>query len=319
MENIVVLDGYTLNPGDLSWEQLKALGNVSIYERSNYNEILDRAKDATVVITNKCPLDQQIIEQLPSLKHIAVSATGYNIVDVKVATDRNISISNVPGYGTTAVAQHVFAMILRVANRIAENAQSVAKGKWSNHKDWCYWEYPITELKDKVMGIVGLGAIGNQVAQIARAFGMKLLVNDRSPEKKQSPDITFTDITSVFSNADFISLHCPLTESNKEFVNQSLLNKMKSNAVLINTGRGALINELDLASALSEKKIAAACLDVLTKEPPLADNPLIGLKNCFITPHNAWAAKESRARLLNILTENIKCFMEGKPQNIVNG
>ncbi len=319
MENIVVLDGYTLNPGDLSWEALENLGNVHVYDRSTKKEVLERAKNASVVVTNKCPIDQEVIGHLTSLRHIAVSATGYNIVDVEKATAKKISISNVPGYGTTAVAQHVFAMILRVANHIAENADSVANGKWSQNKDWCYWEFPIVELKDKVMGIVGLGAIGSQVANIAKAFGMQILVNDRSPEKKQSPDIEFTDIETLFSKADYLSLHCPLTEQNEAFVNKTLLKKMKKSAVLINTGRGALINEKDLAEILKNKEIAAACLDVLSQEPPTANHPLVGIENCHITPHNAWAAKESRARLLNILVENIRGFLEGNPKNIING
>jgi glycerate dehydrogenase len=258
------------------------------------------------------------MDLLPKLKHIAVSATGYNIVDTQAAKERGITVSNAPGYGTSAVVQHVFAMILEVSNHIAANAASVAKGKWAKHPDFCFWEYPITEIENKTLGIVGLGAIGSSVAKVAQAFGMKVLVNDRSPEKKQAPSLEFTDVESVFSKADYITLHCPLTDANQGFVNKALIDKMKKNAVLVNTGRGALINENDLAEALKENKIAAACLDVLTQEPPTADNPLIPLKNCYITPHNAWAAKEARERLMDILTENIKGFLAGELKNIVN-
>jgi len=319
MAEIVALDGYTLNPGDLSWKSIEDMGNFKVYDRTSTAQVLERAHNAEIVIINKCAMDAGIIEQLPKLKHIAVSATGYNVVDIDIAKEKGISVSNIPGYGTSAVAQHVFAMILEVSNQVAANAISVADGKWARHNDWCYWEYPITELENKTLGIVGLGAIGGKVAKIAQAFGMKLLINDRSPEKKQAPGFIFTDVETVFSEADYITLHCPLTNANLEFVNKALIDKMKKTSVLINTGRGALINEVDLAEALKEDKIKAACLDVLTKEPPSIDNPLTSLENCYITPHNAWAAKDARERLMGILSENIKCFIEGKPKNIVNG
>ncbi len=318
MKNIVVLDGYTLNPGDLDWKPIEELGKITVYDRTPAEKVIERCAEAEIVITNKCVLDKEIIEQLPNLKYIAVSATGYNVVDAKTASEKDILISNVPGYGSSAVAQHVFALILEISNHIAANANSVAQGKWTNCPDFCYWEYPINELENKTLGIVGFGAIGQRVAKIALAFGMNVIVKDRSPEKKKTAGIEFVDLDTVFENADFITLHCPLTSDNEQFVNKDMLSKMKKSASLINTGRGGLINEKDLAEALKNKTIAYAGLDVLSKEPPPKDNPLIGIENCFITPHNAWAAKEARERLLYIMAENIKSFLDGNPKNIVN-
>ncbi|UZR96026.1 D-2-hydroxyacid dehydrogenase [Chondrinema litorale] len=318
MKNIVVLDGYTLNPGDLDWKPIEELGKITVYDRTPAEEVIKRCADAEIVITNKCVLDKEILKQLPNLKYIAVSATGYNVVDAESASEKNILISNVPGYGSSAVAQHVFALILEISNHIAANASSVDQGKWTNCPDFCYWEYSINELENKTLGIVGFGAIGQRVAKIALAFGMKVIVKDRSPEKKKTAGVEFVEIDTVFANADFITLHCPLTSENEQFVNKNMLSKMKKSASLINTGRGGLINEADLAAALKTNTIAYAGLDVLSSEPPQKDNPLIGLDNCFITPHNAWAAKEARERLLQIIAKNIKSFLDGSPQNIVN-
>ncbi|WP_020527872.1 D-2-hydroxyacid dehydrogenase [Flexithrix dorotheae] len=314
---IVVLDGFTLNPGDLTWDSLENFGECHIYERSTRNEVLQRAIDAEIVITNKVVLDKGILDQLPNLKYIGVSATGYNIVDIKAAKEKGVTVTNVPGYGSSAVAQHTFALILALSNRLTENAQSVNKGKWSKNKDWCFWDFPIMELSGKTIGIVGFGEIGRQVAKIAQGFGMKVISFHKHPERDKMPGVIFVDLETLFSDSDVISLHCPLTEENKGFIDEALLGKMKKSAFLINTSRGPLINEKDLALCLTHKKITGAGLDVLSEEPPQANHPLIGLENCIVTPHNAWAAKESRQRLMNILVNNIEKYMDGSPVNVI--
>ena len=314
---IVVLDGFALNPGDLSWNNLKNLGECQIFDRTRPEDVFDRINDAEVVITNKVLIGKLLIDRLPSLKYIGVSATGYNVVDVSAASQRNIVVTNIPAYSTDSVAQLVFSHILNVANRVEFHANSVREGQWTINPDFAYWRTPQMELAGKTLGIIGLGRIGRKVAEIGHAFGMNVIFQNRS-QKAELPDgMAQKSIEEVFSESDFVSLNCPLTAENSAFVNQALLQTMKSTAVLINTGRGGLINENDLAEALNSGKIAAACLDVLSAEPPLSQNPLISARNCFITPHIAWATSEARQRLMDITVENVTCFMTGIPQNVV--
>ena len=314
---IVVLDGYALNPGDLSWKNLQEIGDCVIYDRTNPTELLERSNDAEVLITNKVIINRTIIDQLPKLKYIGVTATGYNVVDVQAANDHGILVTNIPAYSTDSVAQLVFSHILNVANRVELHANSVKCGDWSSCPDFSYSKSPQVELSGKTLGIIGFGRIGRRVAEIGAAFGMKVVFQNRSIRADVSARMSQKNLQEVFSESDFISLNCPLTAENVEFVNMELLKTMKQAAVLINTGRGALINEKDLAEALNSGIIKAACLDVLSAEPPKADNPLISAKNCFITPHMAWATFEARERLLTITIENIKCFISGNYQNIV--
>lgn len=315
--NIVVLDGYTLNPGDLSWEQLEQLGDCRIYDRTAPEKVVERARRAEILLTNKTPVTAADMEQLPNLKYIGVLATGYNIVDVEAAKERNIVVTNVPTYGTDSVAQHTFAHILNLTNRVGEHAQSVTRGDWTMSPDWCYWNYPLIELRDLTIGIVGFGRIGKAVARLANAFGMKVLFHDPTPP----PDAENgepADLDKLFRESDIVSLHCPLSDENEKFVNKERLASMKKSAFLINTSRGQLVDEDALADALNSSGIAGAGLDVLSLEPPPADHPLLTAKNCFITPHNAWATKASRTRLMNIVIENIQAFLNGRPQNVVS-
>jgi glycerate dehydrogenase len=314
---IVVLDGYALNPGDLSWEGLKSLGDCQIFDRTKPEEVFSRISDVEAVITNKVIIDKHMLSQLPVLEYIGVTATGYNVVDVLAATERNIVVTNIPAYSTDSVAQLVFSHILNVANRVELHANSVKAGNWTRNPDFAYWKTPQTELAGKTLGIVGFGRIGRKVAEIALAFGMKVVFQNRSVKNDIPDGILQKSLPEVFAESDFVSLNCPLTAENNAFVNKMLIETMKSSAVLINTGRGALINETDLAEALNSGRIAAACLDVLSTEPPLQQNPLIYAKNCFITPHIAWATFEARQRLMNITVENLKDYLSGNPKNVV--
>ncbi len=314
---IVVLDGFALNPGDLSWNSLLKLGDCQIYDRTKPEDVFDRIGDAEVVITNKVLFQKSLIERLPQLKYIGVTATGYNVVDIQAAVDKNVVVTNIPAYSTDSVAQLVFSHILNVVNRVELHANSVTAGDWTINPDFTYWCTPQIELAGKTLGIIGFGQIGRKVAQIAQAFGMKVIFQNRSVITNIPEGISQKSQFEVFSESDFISLNCPLTPDNSAFVNQQLLQSMKSTAVLINTGRGGLINEADLADALNSGRIAAACLDVLSTEPPLATNPLISAENCFITPHVAWATLEARQRLMNITVDNLKCFLSGNPQNVI--
>lgn len=311
---IVITDGHTLNPGDLSWASFEKLGNTEYYERTAAVETIERTFAADIIIANKTIINADVINAASHLKMIAVTATGYNNVDTAAAKKKNIAVCNVPGYGTHSVAQHTFALLLELTNSVGPNAASVAKGEWQTAKDWCYSVKPVIELKDKTIGIIGMGKIGKQVAAVADAFGMKVLYHGGSATEKYCKKANLYD---VFIKSDFVSLHCPLTSANKEFVNRELLGLMKPTAYLINTARGALINEKDLSRVLYQNKIAGAALDVLSKEPPEKNNPLTGLPNCIITPHNAWISKEARQRIMDITLENIKAFMKGKPQNVV--
>jgi len=314
---IVVLDGFAMNPGDLSWENLKKLGECAIFDRTKPEEVLERAIGADVLITNKVIINKELMNNLPTLKYIGVTATGYNVVDVQAASERNIVVTNIPAYSTNSVAQLVFSHILNVANRVELHATSVRNEEWTQNPDFSYSKSPQIELAGKTLGIVGFGLIGRKVAEIGLAFGMKVIFQNRSEKADLPSGITQKSLSKVFAESDFVSLNCPLTAENAEFVNRDLLKTMKPTAVLINTGRGGLVNEQDLADALNSGQLLAACLDVLSKEPPMPENPLVSAKNCFITPHIAWATSEARQRLLTITTDNLKSFIASNPQNVV--
>ncbi len=317
MPRIVILDGYTLNPGDLDWSALSAIGDLTVYDRTPPELILERAAGAEIVLTNKTPLTREIIAGLPEMKYIGVLATGYNVVDTAAARERGIPVTNVPGYGTAAVAQHVFALLLELTQRTGLHSDSVRAGDWTRSPDWCYWRTPLVELSGLTMGIVGFGAIGRAVARIAHAFGMQVIAATRTPRADEG-GVTFTGVDDLFRRADVVSLHCPLTPETQGLVNAARLAAMKPSAFLINTGRGPLIVEQDLAGALHRGTIAGAALDVLSSEPPAADNPLPAAPNCLITPHLAWAALASRRRLLDTVAENIRAFLSGSPVHVVN-
>ncbi|MCU7547682.1 D-2-hydroxyacid dehydrogenase [Chitinophagaceae bacterium LB-8] len=312
---IVVTDGFTLNPGDLSWAPVEKLGELIIYDRMPAHTIVEHCKDAEVVLTNKVPFTAETLQQLPLLKFIGVTATGYNVIDIEAAKKQGIIVCNVPAYGTASVAQHTFALLLELTNRVGVHATSVASGEWVAAKDWCYTKFPLTELDGKTIGIVGLGNIGQQTAKIAKAFGMQVLYTGRN--KKDTDLGEFTDMNTLFAQSDVVSLHLPLTNENNQFVNRDLLQLMKPSSFLINTSRGPLINEHDLADALNEGRIAGAAVDVLSVEPPKDTNPLLKAKNCIITPHNAWMSREARQRVMDITAKNLEAFLSGRPINIV--
>jgi glycerate dehydrogenase len=315
---IVVLDGYTLNPGDLSWQELEALGDCTIYERSGTEEVVPRAQDAEIVLTNKAMLLRAVIERLPRLKYVGVIATGYNIVDIEAARERNISVTNVPSYGTASVAQMTFAHVLNLTQHVAHHAESVAKGDWSKSIDWCYWHHPLVELAGLTMGIVGLGHIGRAVAALAQAFGMTVIAIDALPTTNIPAGIERVDLEQLFRRSDVLSLHCPLTPETERLVNADRLALMKPTALLVNTSRGPLIDEQALAAALNRGQIGGAGLDVLAEEPPPPDHPLLSAKNCYVTPHIAWATRAARARLLQTVVDNVRAFLAGRPKNVVN-
>lgn len=315
---IVVLDGYTLNPGDLSWDALRALGPCEIYDRMPDDQVVKRAAEAEVILTNKKVLTREQIGALPKLKYIGVTATGYNIVDVAAARERGIIVTNVPAYGTRSVAQMTMALLLELALHVGHHAQTVRDGRWTRSPDFCYWDFPLIELDGLTAGIVGFGRIGRAVADLAAAFGMKVLVHSRTVPAQLPSYVQFVDLESLFRGSDVISLHCPLTLETKHLVNAERLSWMKHTAFLLNTSRGPLIDEHALAKALNSDRIAGAGLDVLAEEPPPADNPLLRAKNCLITPHIAWATRAARARLMQVAVANVRAFLQGKPQNVVN-
>ena len=312
---IVVLDGYCLNPGDLSWEAMGSLGDLQVYDRTSPSELLERAEGAEVLITNKTLISDKDMDALPELKYIGVLATGYNVVDVEAAKQKGIVVTNIPAYSTRSVAQMVFAHILNITQRVEHYACLNRHGKWSDSADFSYWDTELIELDGKWMGLVGFGNIGQATARIALAFGMKVAVYTSKPQSDLPEGIIKMDLDQLFSTCDVVSLHCPLTPSTKEMVNAKRLNLMKPNAILINTGRGPLVNEQDLADALNEGRIMAAGIDVLSIEPADPSNPLLSARNCFITPHIAWATKEARTRLMQIAVSNLKEFLNG---NVVN-
>jgi glycerate dehydrogenase len=313
---IVVLDGYVLNPGDLSWEGVKELGDCIIYDRTSAEQIFERAKGADVLITNKVVVDGELISKLPDLKYIGVLATGYNVVDTISAKKSGVVVTNIPAYSTASVAQMVFSHILNYAQNVSVHANSVAAGEWTKSVDFAYWKTPQMELEGKTLGIVGFGQIGQAVAKIGLAFGMKVIFSNRS-KKETNLDAEQVVLETLFAESDFISINCPLTPENAGFINKATISKMKPTAFLVNTGRGALVNEQDLADALNSGKIAGAGLDVLSVEPAKPENPLPNAKNCYITPHIAWATFEARSRLMKIAEENLKAFFEGNPINTV--
>jgi glycerate dehydrogenase len=314
-EIIIITDGHTLNPGDLTWKAFEEFGTVKIYDFTPEDLIMQRCQDATIIVTNKTPISKGIISACRNLKLIAVTATGYDVVDIQYAATHGVQVCNVPGYGTDSVAQHTFSLILELTNHVGLNSQSVRKGEWSAQDEFCYAKAPITELRGKTLGVVGYGKIGKRVGEIGSAFGMNILYSV-SP---QSKDPRAKPVEQLFSEGDIVSLHCPLTKENRGFVNYSLLSSMKRSSLLINTARGQLINENDLSTALKERLILGAALDVLSKEPPPLDHPLLDLNNCIITPHNAWYSFEARSRIMEITVRNIDGALKGSPQNMIKG
>lgn len=310
---IVVLDGYALNPGDLSWAGLESLGDLTVYDRTPPDEVLQRIEDAQAVFTNKTALTRELMKSLPSLTFIGVLATGYNVVDVTAAKEFGITVCNVPTYGTTAVAQFVFALLLEICHHVDHHNRQVQMGRWTSSLDFCFWDYPLMELAGKTMGIIGYGRIGKATADIARAFGMQVLAYDAYIK---GPDIVPLD--ELLGKSDVISLHCPLSNATQHIINRNTIAKMKDGVILINTSRGPLIHEQDLREALLSKKVRAAAVDVVSTEPIQSGNPLLGLDNCLITPHIAWAPRESRQRLMDIAVDNLRAFQLGSPQNTVN-
>ncbi len=313
---IVVLDGYTLNSGDLDWAPLKALGTCIIHPRTNVDQIVERARDAEIILTNKVPFSAETLAALPDLRYIGVLATGVNIIDLDAARERGIVVTNAPGYGTDSVAQLVFALLLELAQQVGHHARRVAEGAWVNCEDFSFRDRPLRELAGKIMGIVGYGEIGRRVATIARAFGMQVLVNTSHPEKYQKEQgITFVDVDQLFTDSEIISLNCPLTPETNQLVNTAHLARIKQGALLINTGRGQLVNEAAIAEALEDGYLGGYATDVLSSEPPHPDNPLLGAPHCIITPHIAWATFEARVRLMNMVVENIAAYLKGEVKN----
>ena len=314
---IVVLDGYCLNPGDLDWSGFEPIGSITVYDRTPATLTVERSKDADVLLTNKTVLNAENMSQMPNLKYVGVLATGYNVVDLEYAASRGITVTNIPAYSTASVAQMVFAHILNIANSVEHHSQLVRGGAWSSSIDFCFWNRPQIELAGKNIGLVGLGNTGMATARIALAFGMKVIA---VTSKKNLPEgIKSVSYNDLWQQSDIVSLHCPLSADTRNLVNASTIAQMKPSAILINTGRGPLIDEQALADALNSGRIAAAAVDVLSTEPPVADNPLLTARNCFITPHIAWATREARQRLMDIAVGNLKAFAEGKPVNVVNG
>lgn len=319
MNKIVILDGYTLNPGDISWEALEALGEVTLYDRTPIGQVVERAAGAEIILTNKTPLTRETLRQLKHLKYIGVLATGYNVVDMVAARELGMVVTNVPVYGTRSVAQMVFAHLLAICHHVETHNQAVKNGDWSRHDDFCFWNYPLIELDGKTMGIIGFGRIGKAVAHIALAFGMEVLAYD--PNGKSEADqeaVRIVGMEELLRRSDVISLHMPVTPETDGIVNQEFISRMKDGVILINTSRGQLIIEEDLAEALRSGKIGAAGLDVLRQEPPMEDHPLFSVPNCHITPHIAWAPRAARIRLMEVAVENLRSFLDGNPSNMVN-
>lgn len=310
---IVVLDGYTENPGDLDWNGFAALGEVTVYDRSEEAQVAERIQDADAVIVNKVRMTRELMEAHPKLRYIGVLATGYDVVDIEAAGDLHIAVTNVPGYGTDTVAQYAIALLLEVTSRIGHHATRVKEGEWARNADWCFWEYPLLELSGRTMGIIGYGRIGRRVGEIAQALGMKILFHDAYAQEDGSGEKV--SLVELLQRSDVVSLHCPLTKENDSLINKKTLAMMKSHAILINNARGKLINEYDLAQALQDGTIYAAALDVVREEPIRSDNPLLECDNCLITPHISWASKEARSRIMDTAAENLAEFLRGNQQN----
>ena len=316
--NIIALDGYTLNPGDNPWDEVAKLGAFTCFDRTSAEQIVERARDADILLTNKAPLSAATVNQLPKLKFISVTATGYNVVDIYAARARGIPVANVPVYATDTVAEYVMACLLNFYFQPQLHSELVKQGEWSRSSDFCFWRSPLAELAGRTIGIVGFGRIGRRVGELAAAFKMKVLVNNRSRGEPPPYPVEWRGIPELFTESDVVTLHCPLTAENTGMVNEALLTRMKKNAYLVNTARGALINERDLVAALQQGKIAGAALDVVSTEPIAPDNPLLSAPNLTITPHIAWAAIEARRRLMAVTAQNIAAFLAGKPINVVN-
>ena len=308
---IVVLDGFTANPGDLTWDEIKALGDVAVYDRTDEKDIVSRAKDADAVLLNKCPMTKDTMINLPRLKYIGVLATGYNVVDTAFAKETGIVVTNIPAYSTASVAQHVFALILEIAHHVGAHSEKCLSGAWENAKDFCFWDYPLTELDGKTIGVIGNGAIGKRVAGIAAAFGMNVITYSPSQNSEET-------LEKIYRESDIISLNCPLKDNNKEMIAGASISKMKKGVWIVNTARGGLVNERDVKDALISGKIGCFAADVVSVEPIRADNPLLSAPNVILTPHIAWAPIEARSRLMKIACENLKSFINGNPINRVN-
>lgn len=319
MTKIVILDGYTTNPGDLSWDGLLALGELTVYERTPHDKVIERIGDADIVYTNKTPITRATLDACPSIKMVSVLATGYNIVDYVACKEKGIPVTNIPTYGTAAVGQFAIALLLEICHHIGHHSKAVAQGRWETNPDWCFWDYPLIELDGKTMGIIGFGRIGQATGKIAKALGMKVLANDRfiSETGKLIAD-EYVDLDTLLKESDIIALHCPLFPETEGIINKANIAKMKDGVIILNNSRGQLVVEQDLADALNSGKVYAAGVDVVSSEPIKNDNPLLKAKNCIITPHISWAPKESRSRLMDIAVENLKQFLAGTPINIVN-
>ena len=319
---IVVLDGYRENPGDLSWESLEALGDLTVYDRTSYEDsplIAERIGDAKIVITNKTPVSKATIDKCPNIRMITVLATGYNITDYAYAKEKGIIVCNVPTYGTASVSQFSIALLLEICHHIGHHSQAVQEGRWASNPDWCFWDYPLIELENKTIGIIGFGRIGKSEGRIAKALGMKVIAYDFHPSDEGRAIAEYVDLDTLYRSSDVISLHCSLNAGNTGMINKQAIAKMKDGVILINNARGQLINEQDVADALNSGKIAAAGLDVVYTEPIRDDNPLLKARNCIITPHISWAPKESRQRIMECTAKNIEMFLKGSPVNVVNG
>ncbi|MEA4963402.1 D-2-hydroxyacid dehydrogenase [Lutispora sp.] len=321
---IVVLDGYTLNPGDLSWRAIENFGNLVVYDRTSFDKsdddlILDRIQDADIVFTNKTPLSENVIKKAGKLRYIGVLATGYDVVDVKAASQTGIVVTNIPSYGTATVSQMAIALLLEICHHVGVHDESVHRGDWANSPDWCYWHYPIIELAGKTMGIIGYGRIGQSTGKAAQAFGMNVLAYNPSKNKSlENETMKYADLDELLSSSDVIVLHCPSNESTKGMINKNSIAKMKDGVILINNSRGALIVEEDLAEALNSRKVAGAAVDVVSSEPIKEDNVLLKAKNCIITPHISWASKEARQRIMDMAADSLARFLSGNPINVVN-
>lgn len=318
---IVVLDGYTLNPGDLSWDSLDKIGELTVYDRTspaNTEEIIKRIQDAQVVFTNKTPMPAEVFEKCRHIKYVGVLATGYNVVDIQAAKEKGITVTNIPTYGTDAVGQFAIALLLEICHHIGHHNKAVHDGRWAENPDWCFWEYPLIELAGKTMGIIGFGRIGQATGRIAKALGMKVIANDEFPNESGRAIAEYVTREELFQKADVISVHCPLLPSTEGIICKENIEKMKDGIIILNNSRGPLVVEMDLADALNRGKVYAAGVDVVSAEPIHRDNPLLKAKNCFITPHISWAPKESRERLMNIAIHNLKAFLHGNAVNVVN-
>jgi glycerate dehydrogenase len=315
---VVILDGYALNPGDLSWAEIENLGKITYFDRTPVAQVAERLREADAVLTNKAPISAETFAACPSLKYVGVTATGYNVIDVAAAKKAGVAVTNVPGYSTYSVAQTVFALLLEITHRTGHHTARVAAGAWASCPDYSFWDFPLLELKDLTLGIVGFGDIGKAVGRIAHAFGMRVIYNTRTKKAFDEYPAEYVGLPELFARADVVTLHCPLTAENKGLVAWPLLQTMKPTAILINTARGPLLNEADVARALHEKVIAAVGLDVLSAEPPPADNPLLSAPNCFILPHVGWASVAARKRLMHEVAENLRAFLAGERRNVIS-